>query len=134
MEILRADAPYFQRFGQVYVTVARPGVVKAWHAHKKQTDYLAVVAGSARVALYDGREGSPTRGVVMEIVAGEEAPSLIIIPAGVYHGFTPAGPAPAYVINIPTELYDYENPDELRRPYDDATIPYDCGPADPASG
>lgn len=134
MEILRSDAPYYRKFGQVYVTVARPGVVKAWHAHRRQTDFLTVVGGTARVALYDNRESSPTRGVVMDVVAGEDAPLLIIIPPGVYHGFMPVGDKPAYVVNVPTEVYNYDHPDELRRPYNDAEIPYDWGPADPASG
>jgi len=134
MEILRADAPEFQRFGQVYVTVAYPGVVKAWHCHEKQTDHVTVVAGEARIALYDGRDGSPTRGNVVDVVAGEDRPVLVIIPPGVYHGFKSTGDAPVHVVNVPTELYDYDEPDELRRPYDDPEIPYDWGEADPASG
>ena len=134
MEILRADDPEFRRFGQVYVTVARPGVVKAWHRHERQTDHLAVVAGEARIALYDGRDGSPTRGNVVDVVAGEGNPVLVVVPPGVYHGFKPVGDGPAHVVNIPTEVYDYGEPDELRRPYDDPAIPYDWGEADPASG
>lgn len=134
MEILRADDPLFQKFGQVYVTVARPGVVKAWHCHRIQTDHLAVVAGEALVALYDDRDGSPTRGNVVDVVAGEGKPVLIIIPPGVYHGFRSTGDAPAYVVNVPTELYDYGAPDEVRRPHDDPAIPYDWGEVDPASG
>ena len=35
MEILRADDGIFKKFGQVYMTTAFPGVVKAWHYHKK---------------------------------------------------------------------------------------------------
>jgi dTDP-4-dehydrorhamnose 3,5-epimerase len=38
MEILRCDDPQFRKFGQVYLSTAYPGVVKAWHYHKKQTD------------------------------------------------------------------------------------------------
>jgi len=134
MEILRADAPEFQCFGQVYVTVALPGVVKAWHCHEKQTDHLAVVAGEARIALYDGRDGSSTYGNGVDVVAGENNPALVVVPSGVYHGFKPTGDSPAHVVNVPTELYDYDEPDELRRPYDDPAIPYDWGEADPASG
>ena len=33
MEILRADDEIFIRFGQVYLTTAYPGAVKAWHYH-----------------------------------------------------------------------------------------------------
>ena len=45
MEILRSDDELFDKFGQVYVTTAYPGVVKGWHYHKKQTDHFAVVKG-----------------------------------------------------------------------------------------
>jgi dTDP-4-dehydrorhamnose 3,5-epimerase len=42
MEMLRSDDPIFQKFGQVYVTTCYPGVVKAWHYHKKQDDNFVV--------------------------------------------------------------------------------------------
>ena len=35
MEILRCDEDLYEQFGQVYLTTAYPGVVKAWHLHKK---------------------------------------------------------------------------------------------------
>jgi dTDP-4-dehydrorhamnose 3,5-epimerase len=127
MEMLRSDDPDFQKFGQVYVTMVYPGVVKAWHYHKKQTDHFICVGGMAKVALYDDREGSPTRGETNTFVIGWQKQSLVIIPPGVYHGFTPAGPDPAYIVNVPTELFDYDEPDEFRRPFDDAEIGYDWG-------
>ena len=57
MEILRCDDELFKKFGQVYVTTAYPGVVKAWHLHKKQTDNFTCIHGSMKVVLYDDREG-----------------------------------------------------------------------------
>ena len=51
-------------------------------------------------------------------------PELVLYP-GVYHGFTPVGTEPAMIINAPTELYNYEAPDEFRLPFDDASIGYD---------
>ncbi|MGB2985350.1 MAG: dTDP-4-dehydrorhamnose 3,5-epimerase, partial [Phycisphaerae bacterium] len=39
MEMLRADDELFKSFGQVYMTTAFPGVVKAWHYHKRQWDH-----------------------------------------------------------------------------------------------
>jgi len=125
MEILRSDNPEFQKFGQVYVTVAYPNIVKAWHYHRVQTDHFAVVAGMAKIALYDGREKSASHGAVMEIFMGERNPLLLIIPPGVMHGFKAIGDDRAYLINCPTELYNYDEPDELRvDPYDN-DIPYD---------
>ena len=125
MEMLRSDDPDFQKFGQVYMTMVYPGVVKAWHYHKKQTDHFVCVGGMAKVALYDDREGSPTRGETNTFVIGWQRQRMVIIPPGVYHGFTPAGSEPAYIVNVPTELYDLENPDEFRRPFDDPAIGYD---------
>jgi dTDP-4-dehydrorhamnose 3,5-epimerase len=127
MEMLRSDDPDFQHFGQVYVTMVYPGVVKAWHYHKKQTDHFVCVAGMAKVALYDDRDGSPTRGETDTFVIGWQRQRMVIIPPGVYHGFTPVGPDPASIINIPTELFVYDEPDEFRRPFDDPDIGYDWG-------
>ncbi|MDO8964773.1 MAG: dTDP-4-dehydrorhamnose 3,5-epimerase family protein [Coriobacteriia bacterium] len=125
MEMWRSDDPDFQAFGQVYMTVVYPGVVKAWHYHRKQTDHFVCVSGMAKVGLYDPREDSPTKGEVQTVYLGWQRQALLIIPPGVYHGFTPAGPEPASIINIPTELYDHADPDEFRRPFDDPEIPYD---------
>lgn len=127
VEFLRSDDPDFQKFGQVYMTMVYPGVVKAWHFHKKQTDHFVCVSGMAKVGLHDAREGSRTLGETNTFVIGWQRQRLLIIPAGVYHGFTPAGPEPACIVNIPTELFDRENPDEFRIPFDDPRIGYDWG-------
>jgi dTDP-4-dehydrorhamnose 3,5-epimerase len=127
MEMLRSDDPDFQKFGQCYITTVYPGVVKAWHFHKKQTDHFVCVSGMAKVGLFDARETSPTKGEAQTVYLGWQNQRLLIIPPGVYHGFTPAGPESASIINIPTELYDYDDPDEFRLPFDDASIDYDWG-------
>jgi dTDP-4-dehydrorhamnose 3,5-epimerase len=125
MEILRSDDAIFEKFGQVYVTVCYPGVVKAWHAHKHQTDCFCCLAGMAKVVLYDGREGSPTKGNIDVHTIGPLNPKVIVIPAEVFHGFTAVGPETALILNCPTEPYNRAHPDELRLPYDSPEIPYD---------
>lgn len=124
MEILRSDDPIFQRFGQVYLTMAYPHVVKAWHYHKKQTDHFCVVHGMAKVVLYDSRKSSPTFRQINEFFIGDLNPMLVVIPPLVMHGFKAIGIAPAYLINVPTELYNYKNPDEHRLPPHTKKIPY----------
>ena len=124
MEILRSDWPEFDRFGQVYVTACYPGIIKAWHYHKIQWDHFVCVSGMAKVVLYDKRENSRTKGQVNEFYIGELNPMLIKIPPNIYHGFTTAGDDMALIINVPTELYNYENPDEYRVEYNDSSIPY----------
>ena len=125
MEMLRSDWPEFGRFGQVYVTIGYPGVVKGWHFHKVQTDNFVVVKGAAKVVCYDNRAGSRTKGEVNEFFPGEANPILIQIPPLVVHGFKAIGGDSVYLVNAPTELYNYEKPDEFRIPYDAPEIPYD---------
>ena len=125
MEMFRSDDPDFQKFGQVYITMVYPGVVKAWHYHKKQTDHFVCVGGMAKVVLHDTREESPTKGETNEFVIGWQRQRMVIIPKDVYHGFTAVGAEPAYIVNVPTELYNYDEPDEHRLPFDDASIGYD---------
>jgi dTDP-4-dehydrorhamnose 3,5-epimerase len=125
MEMLRADDEIFIRFGQVYLTSGYPGSVKAWHYHKKQVDNFVVVKGMMKVVLYDGREASPTFREINEFFMGEHNPILLQIPAYVYHGFKCISETEALVINCPTEVYRYEEPDEYRLPAHGAEIPYD---------
>lgn len=125
MEMLRSDDEDFQKFGQCYMTMVYPGVVKAWHYHMKQTDHFVCVRGMAKVALYDARDDSPTKGETNTFVIGWQRQQLVIIPPHVYHGFTAVGTEAACIVNIPTELYDYDEPDEYRRPFDDPEIGYD---------
>ena len=127
MEILRCDDEIFTQFGQVYLSTAYPGVVKAWHYHKLQTDNFTCVRGMMKVALYDDREDSSTYKVLMELFAGEKNPILISVPPGVYHGFKAVGAETAYFVSIPTLPYNYEEPDEYRLPPDTEEIPYDWG-------
>ena len=124
MEIFRSDDEMFEKFGQCYITMAYPEVVKAWHYHAEQTDHFCCVKGMIKVVLYDDREGSPTRGVVNEFFMGEQKPLLLRIPKGVLHGFKGIGVEPGLLLNIPDKTYDYQDPDEFRVPAHDNDIPY----------
>jgi dTDP-4-dehydrorhamnose 3,5-epimerase len=130
MEILRADDPEFIKFGQVYMTTVRPGVVKAWHYHKKQTDSMTVVSGMAKIVLYDARDGSATHGEVNEFFVGEHNPILVQIPHGVLHGMKGVGEREAIIVNTVTEPYNRTSPDELRLDPRDNDIPYDWAQKD----
>jgi dTDP-4-dehydrorhamnose 3,5-epimerase len=123
-ELLRADWPEFVQFGQAIATVNLPGVIRAWHYHLKQTDVIVVLSGRAVLPLYDGREGSPTRGAVEEHVADGASPFALFVPPGVYHGYKTLGDVAALILNFPSEVYDPTAPDEARVPHDSPEIPY----------
>ena len=124
MEMLRADDPLFEGFGQVYVTGCRRGVAKAWHYHKIQSDYFCCIHGTARLVLYDPRGNSPTKGALMEFLLGPENLQLVSIPPEVYHGFQCVSGHEAIMMNIPTVPYNQSNPDEYRLDWQSKEVPY----------
>jgi dTDP-4-dehydrorhamnose 3,5-epimerase len=125
MEVLRADdTEVFRKFGQVYLSATYPGVVKAWHFHRRQIDNFACLAGMTKLVLVDTRDDSPTRGAINEFFVGSLNPVLVQVPNLVYHGWKCISVEPSLVLNIPTEPYDYSDPDEYRlEPH--GTLPYD---------
>lgn len=125
MEILRKDDTLFKEFGQVYITTTYPGVVKAWHKHEKQTDNVVCVRGMIKLVLYDPREKSSTFKEINQFYLGIHNPLLVQIPPDIYHGWMCISEEEAIIVNIPTELYNYENPDEQRLDPHKNDIPYE---------
>lgn len=125
MEILRADdEDLFTKFGQVYVSATYPGVVKAWHYHKRQIDNFACIAGMVKLVLVDTRESSATQGAVNEFFLGSQNPTLVQVPNLVYHGWKCISQEPSLVVNVTNEPYEYAEPDEFRlEPH--GSLPYD---------
>jgi dTDP-4-dehydrorhamnose 3,5-epimerase len=123
MHMLRNDAAHFQGFGEIYFSAVHPGVVKAWHFHKKMVLNYAVPIGKIKLVLYDDRGGSPTKGEIQEIYLGPDNYNLVVIPALVWNGFKGAGPETAFVANCaniphdPAEI-DRMDPTDPRIPYD----------------
>ncbi len=124
-EVLRDDDNLMSRFGQTSFTKTYPGIVKAFHWHRKQDDLWYVVDGMARVVLYDQRTESPTCGETQVIYAGEDNPVLILIPAGIAHGYQVLGTKPVMLFYHTTQSYNPADPDEMRIPYDDPEIGFD---------
>lgn len=125
MEILRNDDDIFTGFGQVYLTTTYPQVVKAWHYHKKQDDYISCVKGMIKLVLYDAREGSSTKDEVDVFYIGDYNPGLVRVPRMVYHGWKCISEDEALIINAPTMVYNYRDPDEFRVDPHVNDIPYD---------
>ena len=125
-EILRRDWSIFKDFAMAYFSITYPGVVRAWHRHpkRKQEDCFCVPHGMAKLVAYDQREKSTTRGMINEFFIGEDNMILLKIPGECWHGFQAIGTKPVVLINFPTELYDYDDPDEERLPPNTDKIPY----------
>lgn len=125
LEIVRDDDDLLQKFGQTTYTVAYKGTIKAFHWHLKQDDLWFVATGEAKIVLYDRRNNSPTKGEIQVIYAGEQNRVLVLIPAGVIHGYKVISDEPVALFYHTTESYNREHPDEERTPYDDPVIGFD---------
>lgn len=124
-ELLRSDWPEFGGFGQAILTLNRPGVIRGWHSHDRQTDVIVVIEGRVLIGLYDGRQGSATRGLVSEHLAKGDAPFALFVPPGVFHGYRTLGDTLALIANFPDRLYDPAEPDEVRWDPRTPLIPFD---------
>jgi dTDP-4-dehydrorhamnose 3,5-epimerase len=118
-EVARASWPEIDLpVVQVHVTTTLPGRTRAWGLHQLSTDRLFVVSGLISIIVYDGRIDSPTYGCLNEFRSSERNPGLLVIPPNLYHGWKNLGDSEAYIINMPSELYDHASPDALDLPYD----------------
>jgi dTDP-4-dehydrorhamnose 3,5-epimerase len=113
---------------QVHITTTFPDRIRAWGLHQASIDRLFVVSGLVKIVVFDGRLDSPTHGHLTEIVVSERNPGLLIVPPSLYHGWKNIGVTEAIIINMPTEMYNYEDPDALDMPWDSEAakelIPY----------
>ena len=127
VEVFREDwDEYDPEPAMSYYSLSYPGVVRAWHRHTRgQVDHFVWPQGRIRVGGYDDRNDSPTQGGGNRFVIGEHKQQVIRIPGECWHGFKVIGNEQALLVNFPTNLYDYEDPDEERLPHDTEEIPFD---------
>jgi dTDP-4-dehydrorhamnose 3,5-epimerase len=133
-EIFRSDWKSFistDNIVQVNLSMSHPETVRAWHRHSRgQVDYICVLKGKARICIYDDTKGSKTRGQLNEIILDGKKPSIVRIPGFYWHGTKCIGKELSLTLYLMTRLYDYKNPDEERRAWNDSSVkkgnkPYD---------
>ncbi len=121
-EIFRNDElDYAPAMG--YVSLTKPGVIRGPHEHVNQSDcFVFVGPGNFELHLWDRREHSLTKGDHLKITVGQSAPTMVIVPPGIVHGYKCVSDTPAYSINLPNTLYKGKNKaepiDEIRWEHD----------------
>jgi len=113
----------FPRESQVSAALNYPGTIKAFHFHKRQTDFWVPVSGMLQVVLVDLRPESITFGLRNTLYVGELRPWQLLIPPGVGHGYKVIGTGPAMLVYVTNQYYDPS--DEGRLPYNDPGLHYD---------
>jgi dTDP-4-dehydrorhamnose 3,5-epimerase len=110
-----------------YVSETLPGVRRGPHEHREQADYFCFFGPSNfELRMWDARAGSPSYGRVMTLVAGQDSPKAVVVPAGVVHAYRNVGGVPGLVVNLPDRLYMGEGRrepvDEIRHEDDPDTV------------
>jgi dTDP-4-dehydrorhamnose 3,5-epimerase len=103
---------------QANLSFSYPGVVRAWHRHLRgQVDTFLVLRGAMKICAFDDRTGK-----LAEVVASGEKPTLVRIPGHYWHGTKTVSSEPSLTVYFVNRLYDYRNPDEERRPWNDPSL------------
>ncbi len=119
-EALRADWSDFidEWITQISLSHSYPGTVRAWHRHKRgQVDYLLVLKGALKICAYDDETKK-----IVEIVNSDSKPVVVRIPGNYWHGTKSISNELSITMYFATRLYDRKDPDEERRPWNDATV------------
>ena len=106
------------RLVQANFSISYPGIIRAWHRHLKgQTDYFIVLKGALKICAYNEETKE-----LDEIISTGQDLQIVKIPGHYWHGFKVISNETAWLLYFTTKLYNYKNPDEQRRPWNDKTI------------
>jgi dTDP-4-dehydrorhamnose 3,5-epimerase len=125
-EVMRQD--WVDLFGdedmvQANLSMSYPGVIRAWHRHaREQIDYYIALEGTMRICAYDDEEGSETRGELTEVALSGERLQVLRVPGHYWHGHITLSDGPSLMLYFKNRLYDYDDPDEQRRPWNDPSV------------
>jgi dTDP-4-dehydrorhamnose 3,5-epimerase len=122
MHMLRSDQPHFQKFGEIYFSVVKPGVVKGWKLHKEISQNMAVPEGKIRLVIYDPRENSSSFGKTQVIEFGGDNYCLVQMPPNVWYAFQAISSGHAMIANCTTAPHSPSESETL--PLETEMIPY----------
>ena len=122
MHMMRNDDANFTKFGEVYFSYSNPNIVKAWYLHKRMTINYVCVIGKIKLALFDDRDKSKTKGILQEIFLTTENYNLLSVPPGIWYGFKPVENKFSIIANFSDLPHDPE--EMLRKPLNDPYFNY----------
>jgi dTDP-4-dehydrorhamnose 3,5-epimerase len=120
-EVMRKDWKKLfltDNLAQANLSFSYPNIIRAWHRHKKgQTDYFTLLEGAIKICIFDEKTAE-----LAEIISTGKNLQTIRVPGHYWHGFKVISMNPAKLLYFTTKLYNYNQPDEDRRPWNDYTI------------
>ena len=106
-EILRKENLQKEKgFGQIFVTVAKPGVTKGNHYHKRKVEWFSVIRGTGKLLLKD-----VTSDECHEVLMGDKNMVAVKIPPNVTHAIQNIGDEMLYLLIYIDEPFNQQDPD-----------------------
>ncbi len=103
---------------QVNHSFTYPDVIRAWHRHLRgQVDYFLALKGAIKICAFDDKTAE-----LDEVVSSGSDLQVVRIPGHYWHGFKAVGTEPAMLVYFTTNLYNYADPDEERRAWNDPAL------------
>jgi len=93
------------------------GVIRAFHKHDVLIDYFFIGHGAAKFVLVDDRKDSPTYKEINTYIISARNQSILVVPAGVYHGWMSLEDD-TQMVSLANVVYNRDKPDEYRVPPD----------------
>lgn len=97
-----------KKFGQIYVTTAKPGHTKGKHYHNRKTEWFCVILGNGLLTLVDKKSKEKK-----EIKMGEDNMVAVEIPPGVWHAISNEEGKDMYLVAHISESFNPEDPDTI---------------------
>lgn len=110
-ELLHSKDLDHKEFGQLLVTVAKPGITKGGHYHLRKEEWFVVVAGNGELKLKDNQTGEEKI-----IMIGDENMVAVQIPLNVSHWIINTGKNDLSLIAYCNEEFDPNDTDTFVAP------------------
>lgn len=108
---------------QANLSYSYPGIIRAWHRHSRgQIDYFSILKGSVKIVAYYEDKKLQEGTKLVEIVTSAQKLQLVCIPGFYWHGTKTLRNESSLTLYFVNNLYDYDNPDEERSPWNDPSI------------
>jgi len=107
LHMVRKEEGSLCEFGEIYFSEVLPWKIKAWKCHKKMTQNFAVPFGQIKLAFYDDREHSKSKGKIETLVLSRpDNYYLVQVPPFLWYGFQGIGSTPSIIANCTDMVHD----------------------------
>ena len=106
LKILKQEYMGKSSLGEIYLTTANPGIVKARHYHKYTNEWFCVIKGVGKLVLQDLDTAEKK-----EITMGDGKFITVKIPSGIIHAIKNTGKEMMYLVAVADQPYNSQKPD-----------------------